>query len=101
MVTKIMRTKQVCDNLRTAGGLHGSKIEGAVIGIYQTVVVDTAIDDGYVLIVGPNPPVNPDGTYLRYGKKAWVELAHLEEVNADKTIVKLEVDWISKSVRMI
>lgn len=101
MATKVMRTRQLCNNLRTAPGLHGKGIEGAAIGAYQTIVIDATIDDGWVLIVGPNPPVNPDGTYLKYGVKAWVEYAHLEELNADKSTYKIEVDWVNKTIKLI
>jgi hypothetical protein len=101
MPTKVMRTKQVCNNLKTAPGTHGKTIVGAVIGAYETIVVSPTIDDGYVLIVGPNPPINADGTYLGYGTNAWVEWAHLEEVNVDKTIIQVEIDWINKTTRVI
>ncbi len=105
MATKVMRTRQVCDNLRDAAGLHGSGIDGAVIGAYQTILIEVDTNqsphDGWVKIVGPNPPINPDGTYLRYGRVAWVELAHLEEVNADLSVIRLEIDWANKSVRLL
>lgn len=100
MTSKLMRTKQA-SSLRDAPGLHGAGIEGALIGANQTILIDPAIDDGYVLIVGPNPPIREDGTYLGYGKKAWIEYAHLEEINIDKSVFRVEVDWANKTIRFI
>lgn len=100
MATKVMRTIQAC-TLRDGPGLHGAVIQGALVGVHETVVVDAFVDDGYVHIVGPNPPINTDGTYLRYGKPAWIEYAHLEDANADKSIFKLEVNWSDKTVRFV
>jgi hypothetical protein len=98
---KVMRTNQVCKNLKTEPGEHGKWIQGAVIGAHETLAVSSVVDDGYVLIVGPNPPINPDGTYLGYGVKAWVEVAHLEEVNSDRTIFQVEVDWTNRTARIV
>lgn len=107
MATKLFRTNQVCSNIRDAGGLHGSGIEGAQIGKGEVLVmqVDTpeSPHDGWGLIVGPNPPINPDGTYLRYGKKAWVEMAHLVEIgaNIERINLTLEINWNEHTYRLV
>lgn len=106
MATKIMRTKQVCDHLQDEPGVHGTRLTGAIIGKYQSLIIEVdtkeSPHDGWVHIVGPNPrPINDDGTYLLYGKPAWVELAHLENVDADKSLVTLEVNWLNKTVTLI
>lgn len=100
MTTKIVRTTQNCV-VRTAGGTHGEIIPGALIYSNQTLVVDTVYEDGWAHIVGPNPPINVDGTYMKSGKQGWVEGAHLAEISQDKTVYQVEVDWINKSIRLV
>ncbi len=101
MAKRLMTTKQYIKVLKDAPGLHGSQIKGAEIGKGEPIWIDPAVDDGWVLIIGPGSLVNPDGTYLKYKVKAWIEYAHLEDVNTNKTQVTLEIDWDAKSVRII
>jgi hypothetical protein len=105
MATKIVRTKQYETNLRSAGGLHGHGLEGAAIGKGETIVIEVdtkrSPHDGWSLIVGPNPPINADGTYLNYGDQAWIEDAHVEDINMDITRFTIEVNWTTKTLRLV
>jgi hypothetical protein len=97
METKIMRTIQPC-TVRDAPALHGADIGTIFAGQAMVVEISAASPhDGWLHLVGPNPPINADGTYLKTKKPAWVEAAHLVEIVEDKTIVQVEIDWVKKT----
>ncbi len=107
MATKLMRLNRVEDNIHEAPGDHGTRLEGATIGKGEVliVVVDTSQSphDDWVRIVGPNPPINDDGTYLGYGKPAWIKLGHLDEIssNIERFTITAEINWNEHTVRFI
>jgi hypothetical protein len=94
---KQMRTAKDCE-VRSAPALHGEKIGTIFMG--QVIKIDDQPHDGWVHVIGPNPPINPDGTYLRRKEPAYVELAHLEELVSNKTYVQLEIDWTAKTFKI-
>lgn len=99
MSTKVMQAIQNCQ-VRSAAGLHGSILQGALIYVGTVLVIEQSSEsphDGWVHVVGPTPPINADGTYLNYGKPAWVELAHLKDANASSDTIVITIDWDNKT----
>ena len=94
METKVMKVAIKC---RVKDAAEGAWLgPNAYIWPGTTVVIEISNEsphDGFVHVVGPNPPINPDGTYLKYKKQAWVELAHLEEANAQTDSIVINIDW--------
>lgn len=107
MATKLMRLNRIEDNIHIAPGDHGERIEGATIakGEALIVVVDTpqSPHDDWVRVVGPNPPINNDGTYLGYGKPAWIKFAHLDEIgsNIERFTIIVEVNWNERTIKFL
>lgn len=88
--------------VRDEAGLHGAVIPGALIYQGTVVVLDMdTVHDAFVRVVGGNPPINPDGTYLKTGKQAWVELNHFIEANTEKSNFQVEVDWTNRTFRIL
>lgn len=102
---KTMRTQQKYPEtpVRNAPGLHGSVL--GFIGPNVTLIVEVQTKDsphdGWVHVIGPNPPISEDGNYLKTKKPGWVELAHLEDVSSNKTRVTLEIDWDAHTVTLV
>ena len=99
METKKMVTKQKCI-VKNGPGLHGADIPGAVIYSGQYVLIELSAEsphEGWVHLVGPNPPINEKGLYLKTKHQAWVELAHLGELSTDKSVITIEIDWTNKT----
>jgi len=92
-MSKAMQVIQNCP-VRTDAGLHGSVIPGAMIYVGTVLVIEEEVHDGYVHVIGPNPPINPDGTYLKSKQPAWVELSHLKDTNAQSDTIVINVDWV-------
>jgi hypothetical protein len=101
METKLMRTMQKCD-VRDAAALHGKGI--GLIYADQVLVIefsDKSPHDGWVHVVGPNPPINEKGFYLKTISQAWIEQAHLASIDQEKTLVQLEINWTEKTWSII
>jgi hypothetical protein len=94
METKAMQVIQNCP-VRTAAGLHGAVIPGAMIYVGNVLVIEQSSEsphDGWVHVVGPNPPINANGN-----KPAWVELSHLKDANAQSDTIVINIDWTNKT----
>ncbi len=80
---------------------------GADIGtVYAGVVLALEVSaesphDGWCHIVGPNPPIGVDGKYFKTGKEGWIEDAHVTDVNVNKSIVVVEINWEDNSWNVI
>lgn len=97
--TKTMQVIQNCP-VRDAAGLHGAVLPGAMIYVGTILIIEQSSEsphDGWVHVVGPNPPINADGTYLNYKKQAWVELTHLKDANAQTDKIIINIDWNNKT----
>ena len=96
MLTKPMRTVQLTPV--KAGPEGGTTIGKVYTG--QVLIIDLSKEsphDGWVHIVGPNPPINIDGTYLKTGKPGWVEISHLFDMTYDHTTLTIDIDWNNKT----
>lgn len=96
MATKVMRvlTKSPIKPGPEGGTTIGWIYAGVALVIEQS---SESPHDGWGHIVGPNPPIMPDGTYLKTGKQGWIEMSHLGEVTEEKSIIQIEVNWETKS----
>ncbi len=91
------------NTLKDHHALKGADIEGSYLGV-GTVVVIGEVAEGWGQLVGPpisqpNGLIQPDGTYLRYGKVAWFPMAHLAPVNAKEHEYRLITDAASGAIK--
>lgn len=96
MATTIVRVTQLSQI--KAGPEGGDKIGDVYAG--TVLVVELSLEsphDGWYHIVGPNPPINADGTYLRTKKQGWIEVAHTKPANAQLSKIVIDIDWDAHS----
>jgi hypothetical protein len=96
MATKIMRCIQVAPVKKGPEG--GSDIGS--IGMGTVLVFEVSSEsphDGWGHIVGPNPPINVNGTYLKTGFQGWAEMTHFREMSEEKTVIQIDINWTAKT----
>jgi len=92
METKVVRAIQKSPIKQSPeGGVDIGTVYAGTILVVE--ISKESPHDGMYHIVGPNPPINPDGTYLRTNKQGWIEVAHVVDANKKKSNVVIEIDW--------
>lgn len=77
------------------GGIDIGTIYAGVVLVVE--VSKESPHDGWYHIVGPNPPIMPDGTYLKTGKQGWIEVAHTVDATKQKSSIVIDIDWEEQS----
>lgn len=96
MATKVMRCIQAAP---VKPGPEGGATIGW-IGLGTPLVFEVSSEsphDGWGHVIGPNPPINADGTYLKTDKQGWVEMTHFKEISEAKSTIRIDIDWNNHS----
>lgn len=91
-----MRTTQLTP---VKAGPEGGSTIGQVLKD-QVLIIEISKEsphDGWVHVLGPNPPINSDGTYLKTNRPGWVELSHLVDMSEDHSLISIDINWKNKT----